>query len=190
MFDTRIFIPTKEIVDELVNHRSTDLELMIKYGIPAAPSLYKVFNKLIRSGHITKADISKRLPEEFTVRTSDFTVNRAEPMELRTTPRNYLFCKVDIYDTATANPSRMQIEDISEYGLKIHPITTFKHDVREFMIRNLLLDDVKPFSFTAECCWTNGTRAGFKIKGISPEGAANLRMLIQMLGFEGFKDDV
>jgi hypothetical protein len=80
----------------------------------------------------------------------------------------------------------MSVEDISEYGLRICPVKTFVNDVREFTIKNVLLEEVKPFSFTAECCWTSGIHAGFKIKSISPEGMFQLRSLIQLLGFESF----
>jgi hypothetical protein len=185
----KIYIPTKELVHEIVNQRSTDLYLMSKYNIPSAPYLYKAFNKLIRAGRIERNAISNRLPQDFT---SDIfceptvAICRNDPVDIRSTPRNYLFAKVEIYDMASVNTRTMSVEDISEFGLRIYPIKTFQNDVREFMIRNVLLDEIKPFSFTAECCWTKGLHAGFKIIGISPQGMQELRGLISSLGFESF----
>lgn len=184
----KIYIPTKELVNEIVHKRSSDLNLMNKYNIPSAPRLYKVFNKLIRAGRVGRQDINGRIPQEFysEVFCDPTIAEKCDPIEIRIAPRSYLYAKIDIHDVASVNPSKMCVEDISEYGLRIYPIKTFTNDVREFTIKNVLLEEVKPFSFTAECCWTNGMHAGFKIKAISPDGMAQLRNLIQLLGFESF----
>jgi hypothetical protein len=56
--------------------------------------------------------------------------------------------------------------------------------VREFLIKPTHLEDVQTIAFVAECRWTDGTRAGFKITSISPPNMRELQKLIKIYSFE------
>jgi hypothetical protein len=184
-------VPVKDIVNDILDGL-TDLELMTKYGILWATDLYRVFNRLIMMGIVEKDEIKYRLPEGWKV-----SWKRQEPVEepkpeetkkhldARQTPRNRFFGSVEICDMSThACSYGIEIKDISEFGLMVAPIHIVKNESREFLIKPSHLEDVQTISFVAECRWTDGIRAGFKITSISPNNMRELQKLIKLFSFE------
>lgn len=184
-------IPIRDIVNDILAGQ-TDLELMTKYKISFAPDLYKVFNRLIMMGIIEKDEIKFRLPEGWKVRwkkeNSDSRPNAEEGrpnLDARGAPRNRFFGSVEICDMTTHACSRgLEIKDISEFGLMVAPIKIVKNEAREFLIKPTHLEDVQTISFVAECRWSDGIRAGFKIMSISPPNMRELQKLIRLFSFE------
>jgi hypothetical protein len=184
-------VPVKDIVNDILDGL-TDLELMTKYKISWAMDLHKVFNRLVMMGVVEKDEIKYRLPEGWKVKwkkdAPDPKTNiegKITNLDAREAPRNKLFGSVEICDMTThACSYRLEIKDISEFGLMVAPIKILKNDVREFLIKPTHLEDVQTISFVAECRWTDGTRAGFKIINISPSHMKELQKLIKLFSFE------
>jgi hypothetical protein len=184
-------VPVKEIVID-IHDGLTDLELMTKYKIPWAADLYRVFNRLIMMGIVEKDEIKYRLPEGWKVKwkkgAPDPKPNMEEKianLDARDAPRNKLFGTVEICDMTTHACSHgLEIKDISEFGLMVAPIKIVRNELREFLIKPTHLEDVQTISFVAECRWTDGIRAGFKITSISPANMRELQKLIKLFSFE------
>lgn len=184
-------VPVKDIVNDIFDGL-TDLELMTKYKISWAVDLHKVFNRLIMMGVVEKDEIKYRLPEGWKVKWKKEDPNpkpsieeKITNLDAREAPRNKLFGSVEICDMTThACSYGLEIKDISEFGLMVAPIKSLKNDLREFLIKPTHLEDVQTISFVAECRWTDGTRAGFKITSISPSNMRELQKLIKLFSFE------
>ena len=184
-------VPVKDIVNDIFDGL-TDLELMTKYNISWAVDLHKVFDRLIMMGVVEKDEIKYRLPEGWKVKWKKEDPTPKPNIEEKTTnldareaPRNKLFGSVEICDMTThACSYGLEIKDISEFGLMVAPIKILKNDLREFLIKPTHLEDVQTISFVAECRWTDGTRAGFKITSISPSNMRELQKLIKIYSFE------
>jgi len=184
-------VPVKDIVNDIFDGL-TDLELMTKYKISWAVDLHKVFNRLILMGVVEKDELKYRLPEGWKVKWKKEDPNpktnieeKITNLDAREAPRNKLFGSVEICDMTThACSYGLEIKDISEFGLMVAPIKILKNDVREFLIKPTHLEDVQTISFVAECRWTDGTRAGFKITSISPPNMRELQKLIKIYSFE------
>jgi hypothetical protein len=185
-------VSVKDIVNDILDGL-TDLELMTKYKILWAVDLYKVFNRLVMMGVIEKDEIKYRLPEGWKVKWKkegpdpkpSGEEEKTTHLDARDAPRNRLFGSVEICDMTThACSYGLEIKDISEFGLMVSPIQIVKNDAREFLIKPTHLDDVQTISFVAECRWTDGTRAGFRITSISPANMRELQKLIRLFTFE------
>jgi hypothetical protein len=184
-------IPVKEIVNDILDGL-TDLELMTKYKIPWATKLYKVFNRLIMMGILEKDEIIHRLPEGWKVKwknedptSKQILAGNPEPIDARSAQRNKFFGSIEICDmTSHACSYGLEIKDISELGLMVAPIKVLKNESREFLIKPRHLEDVKTISFLAECRWSDGIRAGFRIASISPANMRELQKLIKLFSFE------
>ncbi len=187
----RLRIPVKAIVNDILEGR-TDLELMTRYKISSAADLYRLFNRLIMMGVVEKDDIRHRLPEGWKVRwkREDFC-SEAETQEncthpdAREAPRAKLFGNVEICDmTALSRSYGIEIKDISELGLMVAPIKVRKNEAREFLIKPPHFEDVQSISLVANCRWTDGIRAGFRITRISPSSVKELQRLIKLYSFD------
>jgi hypothetical protein len=191
MRDQKRQVPVKDIVNDILDGL-TDLELMTKYKILWATDLYRVFNRLIMMGIVEKDEIKYRLPEGWKVKWSkEDPAEKLEPegksnhLNARQAPRNRFFGCVEICDMTThARSYGLEIKDISEFGLMVAPIKIVKNELREFLIKPTHLEDVHAISFVAECRWTDGIRAGFKITSISPTNMRELQKLIKLFSFE------
>jgi hypothetical protein len=191
MCSQKIQLPVKDMVNDILDGL-TDLELMTKYKISWAVDLHKVFNRLIMMGVVEKDEIKYRLPEGWKVKWKKEDPNpkpnieeKITNLDAREAPRNKLFGSVEICDMTThACSYGLEIKDISEFGLMVAPIKILKNDLREFLIKPTHLEDVQTISFVAECRWTDGTRAGFKITSISPANMRELQKLIKIYSFE------
>ncbi len=184
-------IPVKNIVNDILAGL-TDLALMSKYNILWASDLYRVFNRLIMMGIVEKDEIKYRLPEGWKVKwkkeDSDPKPTLEEKitnLDARDSPRKRFFGSVEICDMTTHSCSYgLEINDISEFGLMVAPIKIVKNEAREFLIKPSHLEDVHTISLSAECRWTDGIRAGFKITNISPPNMKELQKLIEIFSFE------
>jgi hypothetical protein len=184
-------LPVKDIVNDILDGL-TDLELMTKYKISWAVDLHKVFNRLIMMGVVEKDELKYRLPEGWKVKwikeapaPKPNIEEKITNLDARVAPRNKLFGIVEICDMTThACSYGLEIKDISEFGLMVAPIKILKNDLREFLIKPTHLEDLQTISFVAECRWTDGTRAGFKITSISPANMRELQKLIKLFAFE------
>jgi hypothetical protein len=188
MCSQKIQLPVKDVVNDILEGL-TDLELMTKYRISWAADLHKVFDRLIMMGVVEKDEIKYRLPEGWKVKWKKDPEPNIEDkitnLDAREAPRNKFFGSVEICDmTAHACSYGLEIKDISEFGLMVAPIKILKNDVREFLIKPTHLEDVQTIAFVAECRWTDGTRAGFKITSISPPNMRELQKLIKIYSFE------
>ena len=66
----------------------------------------------------------------------------------------------------------------------VTPIKIRKNEVREFLIKPNHLEDIQTITFIADCRWTDGIRAGFKITSISATNMRELKRLIKLFAFE------
>ena len=184
-------IPVKNIVNDILAG-VTDLALMSKYDILWASDLYRVFNRLIMMGIVEKDEIKHRFPEGWKVKWKKEDSHpkpkleeKQTNIEARGTLRKRFFGSVEICDMTTHTCSYgLQIKDISEFGLMVAPIKIVKNEAREFLIKPSHLEDVHTISLAAECRWTDGIRAGFKITSISPPNMRELQKLIELFSFE------
>ena len=187
----RIRVSVKAVVRDILDG-NTDLELMTKYKISSAADLYRLFNRLIMMGVVEKDQIRHRLPEGWKVRWKEESFGpdgrKEEDLthpDARERPRSKLFGSVEICDMTTrAHSYGVEIKDISELGLMVAPIKVRKNEAREFLIKPPHFEDVLPISFVADCRWTDGVRAGFKITRISPSTAKELKRLIKLYSFD------
>lgn len=187
----KIRISVKAVASDILDGHS-DLELMTKYEISSAADLYRLFNRLIMMGAVEKDDIRHRLPEGWKVRWKEESfASEPETPEGRTHPdaretsRARLFGSIEICDmTARHSSYGVEIKDISELGLMVAPIKVRKNEAREFLIKPPDFEDVQSISLVANCRWTDGVRAGFRITRISPADAKELRRLIKLYSFD------
>jgi hypothetical protein len=183
-------VQLNDIINDIFENR-TDLELMEKYKIPWMTDLCKIFNHLVESGVVDENDIKNRMPKELNLskekektESQDFVVTKNR-LNARDNQRYLLFGKIEICDmTAGTCQTGLEIKDISEFGLMVAPIKAVKNESKEFLIKPTHLDDVGLISFVAECRWTNGSKAGFKITKISPSHMRELQKFIKMFSFE------
>jgi hypothetical protein len=182
----KLQIPIKDFVNDLFGG-FTDLDLMTKYQIFQAIDLYKVFNRLIMMGIVDISDLKERFPQGWKVKWKKEKPAPVkilpDPFESRRVPRHKLYGKVEICDVDSCSEG-LEIQDVSELGVMVAPVKVLKNDVRDFVIKPLHLEDVSMISFTAECRWTDGVRAGFRIIDISPTNQRELQKFIKMFSFE------
>jgi hypothetical protein len=174
------------VQDQIVNdifEGLSDLELMNKYRVTSVADLFAIFARLVMLGIVEEEEIHRRFPI-FKQTVKNNSVDNA-PLEAREAPRNSLFGRVEICDITKGSCSYgLEIKDISISGIMVAPMKVAKGQEHHFLIKPTHLEDVGIIEFTAECRWTDGLRAGFKITDMSPSNTKELKKFIQLFSYE------
>jgi len=174
---TKRTIKAKDIVND-IRSGMTNLQLMEKYNL-SSKGLQSIFTKLMDAKAVKDRELDGRTP------LADDTVNLNQ---MRVLPRNYLFVHLPVYE-ADDMKIEGQIGDITEKGLLVAGIPVGVGDYKTLLVRAEDFDNIRPFTFRAECRWAKSATAvepysaGFQITNITEEALEDLRKLIHALTF-------
>jgi hypothetical protein len=108
--------------------------------------------------------------------------------QMRRTPRGYPIVDLSVFDVDDPTMEG-HILDISEKGVQISGIVINVEQKKTFMVQAENFDNIKPFSFDAECRWfkpeteDEPCSAGFEIINISDKDEEELQKILETLSF-------
>ncbi|MBI5249516.1 MAG: PilZ domain-containing protein [Desulfomonile tiedjei] len=108
--------------------------------------------------------------------------------QMRRTPRGYPIVDLAVFDVDDPTMEG-HVLDISEKGIQISGITVKVEQKKTFMVQADQFDNIKPFSFDAECRWFKPATdeepcaAGFEIINISDKDQEELQKILETLSF-------
>jgi hypothetical protein len=108
--------------------------------------------------------------------------------QMRRTPRGYPIIHLAAFDVDDPTTEGV-VQDISEKGIQISGISLNIDQKKTFMVQAENFDNIKPFSFDAECRWfkpeaeDEPCAAGFEIINISDKDQEELQKILETLSF-------
>lgn len=113
---------------------------------------------------------------------------RQTEMQMRGTPRCYMFQEISVYDADQAE-IRGSVNDITEQGLQVSGIPSETGGIRNLVLASQVLSEgpsmISSVTFEAECRWVRTQDsygeyvAGYEITRISEEDLEKLRRIIR-----------
>jgi hypothetical protein len=175
----RVKVSIREITRD-IRSGLTDLELMKKYDLHSTKALQDIFRKLLDATAIDKTEIEERLVDQGT---AAGTSGPRKDLKPRKVPRRKPFGKLTIHDVHDL-AEEYTVADLSEAGIKISGIECSVGQRKEFLVRCERIDEVKPFSFSADCKWVVKGVGGFELTDIDPRALMEFRKLMSLFTFE------
>ena len=175
----RVKVSIKEIISD-IRSGLTNAELIEKYGLYSAKTLQSIFRKLLDAAAIDRAELGDRFIEPVC---EGLTAGPGKEYKPRELPRRKPFGKLTIHDLHDLT-EEYTVADVSEHGMKVCGLECCVGQKKDFLIRSDRLDEVKPFSFSANCKWVDRSVCGFEVTDIDPRSLMEFRKLISLFTFE------
>jgi len=156
----------------------SDVELMQRHRL-SAKGLQRAFEKLVDNRSLSEEELSQR---QHTYDDTAFFAN------MRVLARHHLVVPLPIYETGRYPKVCGMVRDITENGIGVTGILASVDEIKIFSIYPEAFTHVEPFSFKAQCRWTESEATGqfvggFEIIEISEKNKERLCMLVQELTF-------
>jgi len=106
--------------------------------------------------------------------------------QMRQRPRGYPVINLDVFDVDDPTIEGL-VQDISEKGIQISGMIAKVDQKKTFMVQAEHFENIKPFSFDAECRWfkpetdEEPCTAGFQIINISDKDREELEKIFETL---------
>ncbi len=170
-------INIKEFVDDIRSGKS-DVQLMEKHRL-SAKGLQRAFDKLVKKGSLGQAELDSR---------KQAYEDSAFFETMRVLARHHLVVPLPIYESGQYPHHCGMVRDITENGIGVTGIKARVDQIKTFWIYPDTFLHIEPFSFRAQCRWTESEASGqfiggFEIVEISEENRGRLFSLIQELTF-------
>lgn len=161
-----------------IRHKLSDFELLTKYDL-SPEELTGILERLVEAGGLRLAEVTER---------GQYLNDPFQISRTRCHPREYLRIPLSVVDASSPNLEGLVV-DLSERGFRTRGVAAGIGDIRVFHLMVTETDAGESVLVQAVCRWTKMghtdrmlDQAGFEIIGISDEGLAAIRKLMNRLG--------